>query len=98
MPRQHGYTGPLTSSALVFTGRCRLHGILIAPDGTNPVAFSLFDNTVGSGSTPVPASSVPADTLPWGGMVGLDIPCDNGLYLTMSGGSPKAHVYFTAIK
>lgn len=94
MPRLHGRSAELTGNSAVYTGRCVFHGIAVATDGTNDVTVTLYDNTAASGGKVVPTFKVTgSDNL--GGIVGIDSICDTGLYLAMSGGSPKAVVYYT---
>lgn len=39
-----------TADALIYTGRCYFHQLIITPDGTNDVTVSFYDNTAGSGT------------------------------------------------
>ena len=90
-------TGNQTASGHVVTINVVFGGSIVATDGANDVVFTVY-----SGDSAVDANAItPKDmtikaTENYGGLfVGHPIRCPNGIYVSISGGSPNYVVYYT---
>lgn len=70
-----------------------LHGVLIETDGTNSVTVQLYDHA-STATNPITPSIVVAGGDLWGGMLGIDAICLNGIVLVLSGTNGVATVLY----
>lgn len=70
-----------------------LHGILIETGGTNDITVQLY-NHASSATNPITPSIVVAGGDNYGGVMGLDVICSNGIVLVLSGVGGIATVYY----
>lgn len=70
-----------------------LHGILIETDGTNAVTFQLYDHASTATNPIIPAIVVAGGDL-YGGLLGIDAICSNGIVLVLSGTNGVATVLY----
>jgi hypothetical protein len=88
-----------TASALIYTGKCLIGGIIINSDGTNNATLTIYDNTEGTGNV-LCTLVCKGDELNMGVMFN-NAPriMSNGIYATLSvagGGTAKYYIdYFT---
>lgn len=92
-PHGWSHSGEENGNAVISAAAGQLHGILIETDGTNDVTAQLFDDP-DSADTPVTPAIVVAGGDNYGGVMGIDVAVSNGIYLTLSGGTPVAVVYY----
>lgn len=89
-----------SSSDVVYTGRCKLYGILIGTDGTNDPTVTVFDNTSAAGNEVIPTVTYDASLQGLSGatMPGEGILCKNGIYVEISvggGGSVEVVILYS---
>ncbi len=88
-----------TASALIVSGPCVLHGIVVKTDGTNDVTLTIYDNTSAAGTTKLlPASTVvDGANTPWAAGTTPPALMANGIYVSISvagGGSASYTVQY----
>lgn len=87
-----------TADALIYTGACYFHGILVATDGTNAVTLDIYDNTAGSGTVITPTIVIPTSASMRSASIGFNPPvwCKTGIYvdITLAAGSCSYVVYY----
>jgi len=86
-------SGEKNTDAVIKASGGQLHGIIIKTDGTNDVTAQLYDDP-DSASTPITPAIKVAGGDNYGGIMGIDVTCSNGIYLTLSGDNSVAIVYY----
>ena len=71
-----------------------LHGFLIETDGTNNVTVQLY-NHASTATNPITPSVVIAGGDRFGGALGIDAICSNGIVLVLSGTNGVATVFYS---
>jgi len=70
-----------------------LVGVVVSTDGTNDVTVNIYAGSDATGTKLIPQITIAgADRL--GGIVGLRVHADDGIYLVMSGTGGRCVVYY----
>ena len=86
-------SGSKSSSAAITSTASTFCGIAVFTDGSHDAVFSVYDNTTGAGTVVFgPATLVGSSNL--GGIVGVSIPMQNGIYVSISGTGATYIVYY----
>lgn len=89
----------VTSSALVYTGACIFHGILMGTDGVNDPTITVYNNTSAAGNKVIPTATYDASLLGINGVTGMKQNCNNGLYVEITcAGSVEVVVQYAPLK
>lgn len=73
-----------TANALIHTGPCVFHGFLLGTDGVNDPSITFYDNVLAAGEEIVPTCTYDASALGLNGATGMNIYCENGIYLEIA--------------
>ena len=87
-------TDLLSSSTLVFTGKCYLRSVGVFTDGTNAATVTVYDNTSAAGKK-VAGPYVICGACYFGGETMPPTPCANGIYVVISGTGATARVRYS---
>ena len=85
-----------TASALIYTGACNFHGIIVCTDGTNDITLNIYDNIAGSGTKIIPETIIPtsADIRSQHIKFPTPVKCSTGLYVTVSGSGTESYMVY----
>jgi len=70
-----------------------VHGVLIETDGTNTVTVQIY-NHASTATNPITPSIVVPGGDRYGGVMGIDVNCSNGIVIVLSGTNGVAIVYY----
>ena len=84
-PANAKHSAVLAASGIVYTGPCVFYGVKVVTAGTS---ISVFDNTSAAGVAPITAeATATAGALLTPAGPGMGVQMDNGIYLSLTGGT-----------
>lgn len=83
----------VTAGKVIKNSPGLLHGLVVNTDGTNAVTVTVYDNAAAASGTIVAKITVLAADRT-GGLVGIDVGCDNGIFVVISGTGGTAILYY----
>ena len=93
-------TNDLTADAAAVSGRCNLHGLWFATDGTNAVTVNIYDNTTATGNTIIPESIISTTSAGQIAVMDFNPPLlmENGVYVDITtAGTVTFKVYYETV-